>query len=427
VSMATVPLIPDIFEEHVEELEFLWGRRQDALDSPRSSARHLRELDGRIDAHVEGLLLAGERLVPLLRAGLSSNDPSAAFAVAYPLLRLDRPEAADLVLRAFLRAEGGQLEGLRQALCQGPVSAILGPLRAAARSSEPRIGLSALHVLACQSPSECSVDRVERFLLHRTPELRRDGWRVAALLKQSLPPRRYEEALGDEDPQVRSEALWAAAWARQQGILDRCRLLIASSTIPAVDPLRFLAVLGSPDDLDTIRNPRWAEYLGASWFDVLGSSGHPKVIEDLIRGMEHINPRLAVAAGAAFTRITGGDVDSETRVCLPPEDGYEPDAFEEEFLDEAFLPDAAKAREIWEQRQRMGSRGLRWCRGEEVSGAVALDLLDRVDLRSRREICLRAHFEARWDVEPFVLERFPQRASDLGALGMAAPSTKGIR
>ncbi len=427
MSNATVTLIPDIFEEHLEELGFLWGRRQDALDSPRSSARDLRKLDGRIEAHVEGLLIAGERMVPLLRKGLWSDDPSVAFAAAYPLLRLDQPEAAELVLRAFLRAEAGRLEGLCQALCQGPVSAIFGPLRTAARSSEPRTGRAALHVLACQSPSECPVDRLERFLLHRTPELRHGGWRVAALLKPSLPPRRYEEALGDEDPQVRREALWAAAWARQHGILDRCRSLIESSNIPPADPLRFLAVLGSPDDLDTIRNPRRAEYLAASWFDVLGSSGHPEVIEDLIQGMEHINPRLAVAAGAAFTRITGGDVDSETRVCLPPEDGYEPDAFEEEFLDEAFLPDAAKAREIWERRQSMGSRGLRWCRGEEVSGAAALDVLDRVDLRSRREICLRAHFEARWDVEPFVLERFPQRASDLGALGMAAPATKGIR
>src|SRR5207249_9396456 len=102
---------------------------------------------------------------------------------------------------------------------------------------------------------------------------------------------------------------------------DHCRTLVkAPKPAPeAPDALRLLAILGGPEDLGAIRDPRWAEQLGATWFDVLGSSGQPGVIGDLVRGMENPNPRLAVAAGAAFTKITGCDVESKTRVPLPPE------------------------------------------------------------------------------------------------------------
>ena len=400
--------IPDIVIEHYEEVEFIWGQRQSALDDPAYSMRELVDLQERIEAHVQGLLVGGERVIPFVVEGLSADDPSLAFAAGYPLLRLNQPDPARLVLDAFDRARGGRLDGLRQALCHGPVSSTLRRVRTAARSAEPLVASAALEVLAFQSPSDCQADLLVHFLRHETPEMRRGGWRVAELLKNPVVPHLYQKALEDDDPRVRREAHWAAAWAQQTWILDRCRTLAKSPNPESLDALRILAILGGPDDLSTICDPCWSEQIGASWFKILGSFGHPEAIADLIQGMENPNPRLAVAAGAAFTKITGCDVVSQTRVQLPPEDGHQPDEFEKEFLDEAFLPDPSKARDLWKKVKGMYPEGLRFYRGKALGHELTRDLLNRLDLPSLREACLRARFDALWSGGLIDLERLAQ-------------------
>jgi uncharacterized protein (TIGR02270 family) len=404
--------ISDILVEHYEELEFLWGQRLKAIESPVYTLRELVHLEERIQAHVQGVLVVGERFIPYVVQGLSAEATSAAFAAAYPLLRLNQSESIKLVIDAFLDAEGPRLEGLRQALCHGPVSPILQPLRRAAGSSVPHVSLAALGVLCCQSHSDLDRDRLDRFLRDENPALRRESWRVVARLKVPLATLRYKRGMEDDEDQVRSQVIWAGAWGRQTWLLDRCRALANSPEPERLDALRLLAILGSPADLNTIRDPGWVERIGPSWFDVLGSCGHPAVIVDLIRGMENPNPRLAVAAGSAFTRMTGRQVESKARVQLPPEDGHEPDSFEKEFLDEAFLPDPESARVFWKKNKSSYAQGLRWCRGREVSHEVSLQTLNQLDLQSRGEALLRARFVENWGVGLVDLERFPQRCFD---------------
>jgi uncharacterized protein (TIGR02270 family) len=404
------PLLKDILVEHSEELAFLWTQRCRGLFSPLHTPVSLAQLDARIEAHVEGLLVAEAQLVDLVGGGLEADDAETVFAAAYPLLRLERAEITQRILEAFLQAQGGRRDGLRQALSHGPVATILEPLRGAAKAPEPELALAALDVLAFRSPSDLRADLLERFLLHEEPDLRRRGWRLIARLKNPLIPARYKPAVKDKDPGVRVEALVTSAWARQSWLLDHCRMLVKSPK-PAPetpDALRLLAVLGGPDDLGTLRDPRWANPLGASWFDTLGSSGYPGVVVDLVRGMENPNPRLAVAAGAAFTTITGCDVESKTRVSLPPEDGHEPSAFEKEFLDEAFLPDPARARDYWKKHKDRYTQSPRWYRGRPLTRDTLRELFKQLDLRSRHEACLRARFADQWAVGPTDLERFPQ-------------------
>jgi uncharacterized protein (TIGR02270 family) len=377
--------------------------------------RELLDLQERIEAHVQGLLVAGERVIPFVVEGLSANDPNLAFAAGYPLLRLDQRDSAQLVLDAFLRGQGRRLDGLRQALSHGPVSSALGRVHTAARSDEPTVAPAALEVLAFQSPADCQSDLLAQFLHHETPDMRRGGWRVAKLLGNPVVPRRYKKALEDDDPRVRSEALWSAAWAGQTWLLGHCRTLAKSPDSENLEALHLLAILGGPEDLGTIQDPCWSELIGASWFNILGSFGYPEVIADLIQGMESPNPRLAVAAGAAFTKITGRDVVSKTRVQLPPEDGHEPDEFEKEFLDEAFLPDPTKARYLWNKDKVMYSQGIRFYRGKEIPHEPTRDLLNALDLPSLREACLRARFGALWSGGLIDLERLTQPLACLSA------------
>src|SRR5262249_22305035 len=126
-------------------------------------------------------------------------------------------------------------------------------------------------------------------------------------------------------------------------------------------------------------------------------------------GIESDDPRTALGAGAAFTKITGADIASDRRVQLPPEDGHEPDEFEKEFLDDVFLPSPELARAHWQKVQPRFGKGTRWCRGLDLSKGGAPDLWNRLDLESRWEAHLGARFEGRWPGSPADLERFPQQ------------------
>ena len=122
-------LHPDLLEQHYEELQFLWGRRQSALRSPTVTIRAFSALEERIEGHVQGLLVAQDRMIALLEEGLAADQSATAFAATYPLLRLGTDKARSLVLNALGSAAGVAGEGIRLALCQSPADAVLPALQ----------------------------------------------------------------------------------------------------------------------------------------------------------------------------------------------------------------------------------------------------------------------------------------------------------
>jgi uncharacterized protein (TIGR02270 family) len=397
----------DILVEHVEELEFLWGQRLNALDDPAYLHTQFLDLEERLLAHVDGLLVGPDRLLELLGPGLAAKSATEAFASAYPLLANGSSDNVRAVVDAFQSAQGSSLEGLGQAMAHSSRADVVPVLREAARSEAPEKALAALEALAYRSPNECGPEPLAPFMSHVDPAVRARCWRVAALLKSPLVATRYRKAVDDPDPTARSWALWAAAWGKQAWLVDHCRALVKAPSPGGLEPLRVLAVLGTADDLPRFRDGRWAAALGPAWYQILGVSGQLGVLPELVKGMEESDPRRAVAAGAAFARITGGDVASTQRVTLPPPDGRKPDAFDSEFLDQAFLPDPARAREHIKRAKDALGRGGRWHRGLELTRENARQQLDLLDVPMRRETCLRARFDGRWPVGLADLTRFP--------------------
>jgi len=233
-----------------------------------------------------------------------------------------------------------------------------------------------------------------------------------ALVSAAASGKPYDEAMRDEDPLVRREALLAAAWTRQSWLLEYCRWLAAKPAMEDWDALWLFAVLGQPSDLDRILTIGRAESLGSKRFQIYASYGHPRVVEDLLIGIGSEDPNTAVAAGIAFTKITGADIDSQERVQLPPEDGSEPDEFEKEFLDEAFLPSLELAEKHWREVKEEFAKGVRWRRGIDLSQWAPPELPAQLDMEGRWEACLRGNYEGTWQGKPQDLERF--RASGTG-------------
>ena len=61
--------IPDIAEEHYEELQFLWTQRRNALRSSAYTMREMGMLEERIEAQTQGLLVLGDHLLELVSPG----------------------------------------------------------------------------------------------------------------------------------------------------------------------------------------------------------------------------------------------------------------------------------------------------------------------------------------------------------------------
>src|SRR5262249_17458384 len=143
-------------------------------------------------------------------------------------------------------------------------------------------------------------------------------------------------------------------------------------------------------------------------FDVLAAFGHAEVMDTVLAGIESDNPRDAVAAGAAFSRITGFDVAGPQPVTLPPEEGSVTDEFQKEFLDEVLPPSAELANRRWKDAKARFAGAVRWRWGKDLSGEVPVGLLSDLDMESRWESCLRAKFHGFSLCNPVDLEAFPQ-------------------
>jgi hypothetical protein len=172
---------------------------------------------------------------------------------------------------------------------------------------------------------------------------------------------------------------------------------------------RLLAAIGDPRDTTLVARLIDTPALGADRFALAASLGATRLVPQLLEGLTSSNPREAAAAGEAFTRLTGADLGPGTPVTLPPEDGHEPDEFETEFLDEAVILDAAKARAHWDRVAPALSRSQRIAHGRDITTSIPHDAVVWLDMRARHEWWMRARFNRQWSGSAMQLDVFPQR------------------
>ncbi len=174
-------VIAQVYAQHLEEFQSLWAQRQAGMRSADYTLGDIAQLDQRLAAHFDGLLLGGEAAVPVVAERMAAGEAAAVFAGAYVLLSLATPAAADRVLDAFLRAEPEKLEGFRHALSHGPIEAIEPRLVEAARSAPAPVAAVAIEALVFHDRPNPAPERMAEFVQHESPFVRRLGWRITAL------------------------------------------------------------------------------------------------------------------------------------------------------------------------------------------------------------------------------------------------------
>jgi uncharacterized protein (TIGR02270 family) len=86
--MNSPAIIETIVSQHAEEAAFLWLQRDGAVHEPHYSLKDLAKLDDRVEAHLDGLRIAGEGGWSLCRKNLEIKEPGEVFAAGVLALKV---------------------------------------------------------------------------------------------------------------------------------------------------------------------------------------------------------------------------------------------------------------------------------------------------------------------------------------------------
>ena len=386
--------IADLLQVHAEDLAFLWGQRREALGSRKHTLREYGELNERIEAHLQGLLVAGPaELQSWLEPQLMGVDRDEVFAAAYALLRLAEPASTHSVVVEFSRAAGPTLAGLRDALSLAPHAQFAAEMQSALDQAKPITAVSAAVVLANHRLLDGQSSRLARLLEDPDANVCELDWRVAAVADAvaplAAPKRPFNHALAHAAPGVRSAGWAAAAWSGQTRAMPLLRQMAVGGDATA---LHWLAVLGGEEDVPLMQKAALEMPDAAARCALLARFGHPSALNAFLHWMASDDMALAAAAGEAFTRITGAEVRGQRQRLPVPEAA---DDFTREMAPEVWLPDMPRARALLERHGAEWAAGPRWCNGLRLDGEHARNGLTQLDLEARWDVAARAALAGR--------------------------------
>ncbi len=370
----------DIVGQHAEEAAFLWLLRAAAVRAPHYRLKDLTKLDNRVEAHVDGLRVAGDAGWQLAVEQLSFEEAGELFAASVLALesrdwaRIDRvidfaarvPEAAQGLFSALGWVERAQLHGTVKELLDSDA-----PFRRC-------VGL-----VACAQHRVDPGSRLKAAIDDPDPGLRPRALRAAGQLRRNDLREVVHEHLTDDDPACRFSAAWAAVLLGDRGQgLAQLFTVAADLVSPWQAPALQLAarLLTSPAAQAWFRDlsaaPAWLRLL----ITAIGVHGDASYVPWLIERME--TPELARVAGEAFSMITGADLAYDDLESDRPE-GFESGPTENpEDEDVALDPDEDlpwPAPDLivrwWQTKAARFADPQRYLCGQPVTEAHCLDVL----------------------------------------------------
>jgi uncharacterized protein (TIGR02270 family) len=360
-----------VLSQHADQAFFLWGLRDGAVAAPHYSLADLAKLDQRVEAHLDGLRIAGEEGWQLCRKELAWEGPGEVFAVAVLALGsadkskiqsvLKAPAKTPELARGFVSALGwldyDTAESHIKNLCVSESPALR------------RIGIAAAGIHR-KDPGRALNDAVSDLdLLLRGRALRA----VGELGRMDLVPL-IQRDLNAEDAACHFWAAWSTALLVGYGNAIRTLQSVAESTSAYRERALQLALR----KMDVHSAHTWQQSLAKSLqtprLAVIGAGviGDPVLVPWLIEQMK-IAP-LARVAGEAFTMITGVDIAYEDLDTDKPE-GFESGPTENPEDDNVEMdpderlpwPDANLIAKWWEKHAHEFQPGVRHLLGKPIT------------------------------------------------------------
>jgi len=362
-------VLSDVILQYAHESNHLWMMRMQAL--AYYYACDFIELDHRIDAHLDGLRIAGEEGWKLCCKELAWEEAGEIFTAG---------------VLAFESGEQDRINEVVKVVIEKPLVAA-GMISAMGWLEFPKVEIYARKFASSQQPS-----------------LQRIGIGAFAVHRQD-PGELLAKALNSEDMPLRSRALRAVGELGRTDLIypiqrelgspdESCRFWAAWSNAllsggsEALRVLqRFILVSGSYREravkilfrrLDIGSGHEWQQQLAGNTESMrmavlaAGVIGDPGLIPWLIEQMKV--PILARVAGEAFTMITGVDLAYEDLNCNKPE-GFESGPTEDPADDNVEMdpdeklpwPDSALITSWWDKHENEFQSGTRYLLGKPIT------------------------------------------------------------
>ncbi|CAA9889657.1 conserved hypothetical protein [Candidatus Methylobacter favarea] len=388
----THSVIPHIVDQHAEEAAFLWHLRSHAVHAPHYNLKDLAKLDNRVEAHIDGLRIAGDYGWQACCHNLERKEPGEVFAAGLLALEGNDIDRINTVYQA-VEETPETLTGLVSAFGWVEPKSLQGKVSGLLISANPlwrQAGITA-----------CAIHRVDpgkyldQAVQDDNPQLRARALRTAGELGRSDLKSALLEQLNNPDIAVGFWAAWAAVLLGDRG---RALTSLQNKIIEGSDfslkamqlALRVLDLQQAKELLKTLvqSGDRTREAVTGA-----GIAGDPSYIPWLIKQMEL--PELARAAGESFSFISGADIAYEDLEGEFPEDfaaGPTENPEDEEVAmdqdDDLPCPNPTLIERWWKQHQQNFKPGVRYLSGKPVSESQCRNLLKTGKQRQRQAAAL---------------------------------------
>lgn len=389
--MNSASVIPVVIDRHAEDAAFLWLLRDAAIHEPHYKLKDLAELDNRLAAHLDGLLIAGDYGWDVAKNALDIGEPGEVFVAAWLAIGAVDGKKIDRVLDAAKTSKENH-RAIVSALAWHPEESILGLLKSFFNANDSAylalaIAACALHRIdpgsALQKALANPGERIVARALRAVGELRRKD------LVPAITPIRNSK--------IESHNFWANWSVALMGDRSALRPLMHHCHSNTGFASRALQLIARTMDLKGVQkllqvlaqdeNTTRLAMMGA------GISGDPMWIPGLLKHME--NPEIQRVAGAAFSMITGVDLAYEDL------DGDWPEGFEagptEDPADENVAmdededlpwPNRVLLLQWWENNKQRFPSGQRYLCGKPISDQNCIEVLHSGYQRQRNAAAL---------------------------------------
>ena len=385
----------DIVAQFADEASFLWSRRDTAVGAPHFTLKDLWGLDERLEAHVDGLRVAGPLGWEACKANLNPKEPESLFPAAV----LAFESGNDLRLKTLFDAAGCDPLNAR------PLISALGWL------DYPKVQQPIERLLSATSPfhrylglAGSAVHRrhpgksLHEAVADPTPQLTARALRAYGELGKGcdLPLPEGRALFHSPDEEIAFSAAWSAGLTGNEEAIQVLKtvahgdsrfsyqaLVTVFCCLPPAAALSFHHLLAA--SAKTLRKA----VVGA------GLAGDPSLVPWLL---DHLrDPALARVAGEALAALTGIDLDSVDLRGFPP-DGFDDDddadadeAPKNDMRHDNFLPwlDPEAVLEWWQENAPRFPSGNRYFVGQHVSTASLREVLATAS-RSQRQRAVAA-------------------------------------
>ncbi|MES9939057.1 MAG: TIGR02270 family protein [Candidatus Thiodiazotropha sp. 6PLUC2] len=380
-------ILDNIVSQHAEEAAFLWLLRDSAVSAPHYQLSDLSELESRIDAHLDGLRVAGEAGWIHCEAQLNHAESGEVFTAAYVALDGGLVDGLEKVLEV-VHGEPATTRGLISALGWVEKSKLQGHVVNWLKSDTPLLRLIGL--------SACAIQRVDcgAYLIKALDDdeagVRARALRSIGEIRRQGMDQALREHMHEEDQACRFWSAWSGSMMGDEAATEQL-VSFAEADSKFLQPALELLMrrMDNASAVSLLRRLSQNQTVERAVVQASGYFGDSASVPWLIEKMN--TQELARLAGEACSQITGLDLAFHDLESEPPEDfqagptenpeDEEVDLDQDEDLP---WPDIQKLMQWWSVNQAEFPTGVRRLCGKSVKRGQCLQILQDGFQRQRQ-------------------------------------------